>query len=165
VEPRQTARPEADTLDALPSTGLLSFYDRLRERVAGSRDSRVRELLLLVPDVFVLLARLSLDPAVPKASRALIGGALAYFVMPLDLLPEGVIGPSGYLEDLVLACAVLAHAFGPELDELAARHWSGAGRLRQVLGDVSRAAEALLGESLYGRVQGLLARRAGGSEG
>lgn len=162
MEPDGALRPDSDSL---PSTGLLSFYDRLRERVAGSRDSRLREFLLLVPDVFVLLARLSLDPAVPRASRALIGGALAYFVMPLDLMPEGIVGPSGYIEDLVLACAVLAHAFGPELDGLAARHWSGEKRLREVLGDVSRAAEALLGESLYQRVRRLLARRGVDAEG
>ena len=57
---------------ALPSTGLLSFYDRLRERILESVEERGGHLgsatvsaLLLVPDVFMLLVRLSLDREVP----------------------------------------------------------------------------------------------------
>ena len=40
------------------------------------------EALLLVPDVFVLLVRLMLDKDVPADTRTLIGGALAYFILP-----------------------------------------------------------------------------------
>jgi uncharacterized membrane protein YkvA (DUF1232 family) len=148
-----------------PSTGLLSFYDRLRVRIertvsrrGGRLGPRLAEALLLAPDLFILLLRLSLDPQVPKASRALIGGALAYFVLPLDLLPEGVVGVAGYSEDLVLACAVLARAFGDELEPYVAQYWSGSQRLSTVLKDVSRAAESLLGAPLQRRVEGLLGR-------
>ena len=48
--------------------------------------------LLLVPDVFILLVRLALDKDVPGSARAMIGGALAYFVLPFDLLPEAILG-------------------------------------------------------------------------
>lgn len=159
-EPLEAAGPAAE----LPSRGLLSFYDRLRARVeaavAGSRASgAAAEALLLVPDVFIFLARLALDREVPAPSRRLIGGALVYFVVPFDLLPEAVLGAGGYLDDLVLACAVLAAAFGDDLAPWAEKHWSGSRRLREVLADVSRAADALLGEGLYRRLRGLLARR------
>jgi uncharacterized membrane protein YkvA (DUF1232 family) len=148
-----------------PSTGLLSFYDRLRVRIergvsrrGGKLGPKLAEALLLVPDVFVLLLRLSLDPQVPKATRALIGGALAYFVLPMDLFPEGVVGIAGYSEDLVLACAVLARAFGDDLEPYAARYWNGSKRLSTVLKDISQAAESLLGAKLSRRVDGLLGR-------
>src|SRR3954464_6586790 len=88
----------------LPSKGLLSFYDYLRVRIIRTvekRGGRVSEgavrALLLVPDGFILLVRLALDKEVPKPARVLVGGALAYFVLPFDLFPEGLLGPIGYV--------------------------------------------------------------------
>lgn len=150
----------------LPSTGLLSFYDRLRERVVEAVEKRggrwtegTVRALLLVPDVFILLVRLALDRQVPAPARVLVGGALAYFVLPIDLLPEAVVGVGGYADDLVLAVAVLAQAFSGELEPHARKHWSGSEDLRVVLQDVTYAAENLLGAKLYGRLKALLARR------
>lgn len=148
------------------SSGLLGFYDGLRERVVagverrgGRFGERLGRYLLLVPDVFMLLARLTLDPAVPASSRRLLGGALLYFAVPFDLLPEAITGVGGYLDDLVLASAVLAQALGPELEERARRHWSGDDDVRAVLSDVVRAARSLLGGGLWGRVRASLERR------
>jgi uncharacterized membrane protein YkvA (DUF1232 family) len=150
----------------LPSKGLLSFYDRLREAVIGTVKKRGGKMsedavraLLLVPDVFILLVRLTLDKDVPKPARALVGGALAYFVLPFDLFPEALLGPIGYIDDLVLATAVLAQAFGGDLEPYARKHWSGSEDLRVVLRDISETAHSLLGENLYGRVKKLLHRR------
>jgi len=169
----EDGNPLATDSEALegPSTGLLSFYDRLRGRIertvhrrAGKLGPKVAEALLLVPDVFVLLLRLSLDPRVPKAHRALIAGALAYFVLPVDFFPEGIVGVAGYTEDLVLACAVLARAFGDDLEPFAARYWNGSGSVSTVLKDVAQAGEALLGRPLKQRVKGLAGRLARRSE-
>lgn len=154
------------TTEGLPSSGLLSFYDRLRERVVETvehRGGRFAEgtvrALLLVPDVFILLVRLALDKEVPAQARMLIGGALAYFVLPMDLLPEALVGVGGYLDDLVLATAVLSQAFSGDLEPYARKHWSGSEDLRVVIRDVTYAAENLLGAKLYGRLKALLARR------
>jgi uncharacterized membrane protein YkvA (DUF1232 family) len=156
----------ADAAEDLPSSGLLSFYDRLRERIVAKvegRGGRFTEgtvrALLLVPDVFMLLVRLSLDKEVPAQARMLIGGALAYFVLPMDLLPEALVGVGGYVDDLVLATAVLAQAFSGELEPYARKHWSGSEDLRVVLADVSYAAENLLGAKLFNRLKGLMEKR------
>jgi uncharacterized membrane protein YkvA (DUF1232 family) len=156
----------ADAAEDLPSSGLLSFYDRLRERIVAKvegRGGRFTEgtvrALLLVPDVFMLLVRLSLDKEVPAQARMLIGGALAYFVLPMDLLPEALVGVGGYVDDLVLATAVLAQAFSGELEPYARKHWSGSEDLRVVLADISYAAENLLGAKLFNRLKGLMEKR------
>jgi uncharacterized membrane protein YkvA (DUF1232 family) len=148
------------------SRGLLSFYDRLRERMleaAGRQSDRygrpLVEALLLVPDVFILLVRLALDPEVPGEARALIGGAIAYFLLPLDLFPEAVVGAPGFLDDLVLAAAVLSQALGGELEPYARKYWNGDQELRQTLRDVTQSAQVLLGRDLYRRLQRALARR------
>jgi len=151
---------------ALPGGRLLSAYDRLRERMLETAARKSHKLgkpaveaLLLVPDVFILLVRLAFDRQVPGEARALIGGALAYFLLPFDLFPEGVVGGVGYLDDLVLASAVLSQALGGELEPYARRYWNGDQELRSVLHDISRSASTLLGRNLYGRLRGLLAQR------
>lgn len=150
----------------LPSSGLLSFYDRLRERILARVEGRGGRLadatvraLLLVPDVFILLVRLAFDKEVPAQARMMIGGALAYFILPVDLMPEALLGAGGFLDDLVLATAVLAQAFSGELEPYARRHWSGSEDLRVVIQDISYAAENLLGTKVYTRLEGLLAKR------
>jgi uncharacterized membrane protein YkvA (DUF1232 family) len=152
------------------SSGLLSFYDRLRERILhaiekreGKRGAKLTEgavrALLLVPDVFILLVRLALDKNVPGSTRALIGGALAYFLLPVDLLPEAILGGAGFMDDLILATAVLAQAFGGDLEPHARKHWSGSEDLRVVIQDLTDAAQSLLGQNLYDRLRRLLSRR------
>lgn len=145
---------------------MLAFYDRLRGRVVSAIEKRggrlgrsACDVLLLVPDVFMLLVRLALDPNVPASTRGLIGGALAYFILPFDLLPEALVGAFGFTDDLVLAAAVLTKALGPELEPYARRYWSGRQELRQVLEDLVTAGQSLLGENLVARLERLLARR------
>jgi uncharacterized membrane protein YkvA (DUF1232 family) len=161
------AAEEAFVSDAEPPQGeLLGFYDPLKQRVLATVERKAGKLsadavraLLLVPDVFLLLARLTLDKEVPAATRTMIGGTLAYFVLPIDLLPEALLGPVGFMEDLVLAVAVLAQAFGGDLEPYARKHWSGPEELRIVLHDISTTAERLLGKKLYDRLRKLLGRR------
>jgi uncharacterized membrane protein YkvA (DUF1232 family) len=149
-----------------PSTGLLSFYDRLRakileavERRAGRLPEDAVKALLLVPDLFVLLVRLTLDRRVPARTRALIGGSLAYFLLPYDLLPVTLLGPIGYLDELVLAVAVLAQVWSGDLEPYARRHWSGPEDVRIAVGDVVRACHALLAPETYERLKRAAARR------
>ncbi|MCG8458699.1 MAG: DUF1232 domain-containing protein [Holophagales bacterium] len=150
--------------DDLPSSGLLSFYDRLRgrmvaygEKKGGTMARPTIEALLLVPDVFILLARLALDNEVPKHTRALIGSALAYFVLPVDFLPEALLGPAAYTDDLVLGLTVLSRAFGQELEPFAAKYWSGSRSLHRSIGDTLYAAQGLLSADVYNRLKDLLA--------
>jgi len=152
--------------DELPSKRLLSFYDRLREKILHSVEKRGGKMsenalkaLLLVPDVFILLVRLMLDKSVPGSTRAMVGGALAYFILPADLLPEMILGGAGFLDDLILATAVLSQAFGGELEPYARRHWSGPEDLRVVLRDLSQTAQSLLGQNLYDKLRRLMGKR------
>lgn len=165
--PGETA-PSADAPaeDLLPSRGLLSFYDRLRERIletverrGGKLGGKTAEALLLVPDVFILLVRLVLDKDVPGSTRALIASTLAYFVVPIDFLPEAFVGPAGFADDLVLAVAVLSQAFGGDLEPYAEKYWSGPKKIRTVLRDLLDASHSLVGYDVHGRLRKLLAKR------
>jgi uncharacterized membrane protein YkvA (DUF1232 family) len=154
-----------DVPDDADDARLDRFYDRLRRRVIEATSPRSRlgrgavDALLLVPDVFVLLVRLAVDRNVPAESRRWIAGALAYYLMPVDFLPEAFLGGAGFLDDLVLASAVLSHALGDELEPLAARYWSGSQSVRSALRDVATAAHSLLGARVYERVRRFLGVR------
>lgn len=146
-------------------TELLGFYDRIRSRVLtfverrGSRlGRRLTEALLVVPDILLLLIRIVLDPSVPRETRAVVGGGLAYFLLPLDVVPEILVGPPGYVEDLLVASTVLAFAFGDDLERRAERYWSGSDGLRRVLGDIAETSSRLLGVDVERRVETVVAR-------
>jgi hypothetical protein len=66
----------------------------------GKAPSLARDALLFAPDTFILLTRLARDPRVTGKNKVLLGSAIAYFVFPLDLMPEAIFGPIGYLDDL-----------------------------------------------------------------
>ncbi len=163
--PESDVAGEMDAEQALPSRGLLSFYDRLRGRIErrleshGKLGQQAAAALLLVPDVFIMLVRMALDEEVPKPSRALLASTLVYFILPIDLLPELVIGPVGFLDDLILALAVMSQAFGGELEPYAEKYWSGSQSVRTVVGDVLEAAHGLVGADVYERLKALLAKR------
>ena len=166
LERTDTASDLEEADDSLPTSGLLSFYDRLRERLAAALKRRggklgagTAEVLLLIPDVFMLLLRLALDREVPRKTRLLLGSALVYFVVPVDFLPEVALGATGFLDDMVLALAVLQQAFGHELEPYAEKYWSGAKPLREVLADILEAAGSLLGYDVYERLRAFLEKR------
>ena len=155
-----------DVADHLPSSGLLSFYDRLRDRILDFVDRRggkigdsAAQALLLVPDIFILMVRMALDREVPSSTRTLLASALAYFILPVDLLPEVLVGPTGFLDDLVLGVMVLAQAFSNDLEPIAAKHWSGKGSVRTAIRDVLSTAHSLVGHDLYDRITRYLKRR------
>ncbi len=56
------------------------FYRQLRDRVS-SYSGPYAEYVLLLPDLFVLLSRLMLDSRIEGRHKAMLGGALAYFVL------------------------------------------------------------------------------------
>jgi uncharacterized membrane protein YkvA (DUF1232 family) len=144
---------------------LLSSYDRLRRRLVEALERRgrlgrsVSQPLMLAPDLLVLLVRLCLDRDVSPASRQLIIGALAYFLTPVDLMPEAFLGLGGFVDDVVLVSLVLSHSLDAGREPLAVKHWSGNQELRVVLADVSTAGAALLGFDLYDRLRRFLIRR------
>src|SRR5687768_14494145 len=83
------------------------FYDRMRASIRrylddkGKAVSTSAEYLLLAPDVFVLLVRLVKDPRVNAKDKVMLGTGIAYFLFPLDIMPEAFLGPIGFLDDLV----------------------------------------------------------------
>ena len=137
------------------------FYQRLRKRVntwaAGEGGkSTVLTYVLMAPDFFHLLAKLLFDPRVPGREKAKIGAAVAYFVSPLDVIPEGLVGPAGYVDDVALAAYVLHSVINSIDPEVLREHWAGDGDVLRHVQDILRAADGLIGSGMWKRIKGFL---------
>ena len=109
-----------------------SFYLRLRRRVEDwSRrhmNDAAAELVLCVPDFFYLLMKLMGDAEVPRRCKAQCAAALAYFVSPIDVIPD-VLGGLGWLDDLYVALLVVNSLLTSVDGEVLERYWLGDGDL------------------------------------
>jgi uncharacterized membrane protein YkvA (DUF1232 family) len=88
------------------------------------RRTAARQLATLLPNLIRLFKGLLRDPRVPRSSKVLLGFAIAWFVWPIDLVPEfiPVLGP---LDDVVVAALVLRHVLRKAGPDAIAEHWSG----------------------------------------
>ena len=138
------------------------YYRALRRRVVAWLESpegrrfRWAEHLLLAPDLFHLLFRLSLDGAVPLADKGKLAGALAYWISPLDLAPELFLGPAGYLDDVALAAYVLNALLNRTPPEVVRRHWAGDGEALEAVQRIVGAADRMVGAGLWAKLRKLL---------
>jgi uncharacterized membrane protein YkvA (DUF1232 family) len=106
------------------------LYDRLRAAVVTPRPGQgtgLRDVLLLLPDLAVLLARLLRDPRVPTGGKAIALLGLGYLVSPVDLIPEALFGPIGLLDDLFVVAATLSRILNYVHPDVVRSHWSGQG--------------------------------------
>lgn len=151
-----------DQPDPLSSDRASRFYDRIRASIErfvakqGKVAGKTTEFLLLVPDVFILLWRLVTDARVSGKDKVLIGSALAYFVFPFDIIPEGLVGPMGYLDDLVFGAFVLHKVLGNTDAEVLRAHWSGR---QDVLASITRvldAAENLVSSDVMAKIRKMM---------
>ena len=137
------------------------FYQKLRERVniwavREGKDSTVLKYVLIAPDFFHLLCKLLLDPRVPGREKAKIGAAVAYFISPLDVIPEGLVGPAGYVDDVALAAYVL-HSLVNSVDPaILQEHWAGDGDVLKTVQTILKAADGLVGSGMWQRIKRLV---------
>jgi uncharacterized membrane protein YkvA (DUF1232 family) len=138
------------------------FYDRNRNRIQkfvdrkGSVIGKAADFLLLVPDVFILLWRLLRDNRVSGKNKVLLGSAVAYYVFPFDLIPEAIVGPIGYLDDLIFGVYVLNRMMIDTDAAILREHWSGSEDVLQMIQRVMAAADELVSKQVIDRIKKLV---------
>jgi uncharacterized membrane protein YkvA (DUF1232 family) len=107
-----------------------------------------------VPDLFLLITRLMLDPRIEGRHKVYMGAALAYVISPFDLLTERRFGMLGYLDDLVVIVAALNILVNEADRAVVLEHWTGKEDLLATIQRVLGQADDLLGK---GRLDKILA--------
>lgn len=114
------------------------FYQKLREQIRHWAEnkgvaSKVLPYVMLAPDIFHLMMKLATDDRIDAKSKALVGSGILYFFMPLDFLPEFILGPGGFLDDVVVAAFILNTILNSYPKEILEEHWAGEDELLDTL--------------------------------
>lgn len=147
---------------AIDKVAMEGYYQRLRRRITNwlaskhGRASRFADQLLLLPDLFHLMLRLALDRRVPRELSAQAGAVLAYVVLPLDLLPEAMIGPLGFADDLLLIALMTRKLLTSVPTEVVLLHWAGRTDLLLTIQELLDVADEMVGKRIWRRLQRLV---------
>jgi uncharacterized membrane protein YkvA (DUF1232 family) len=135
------------------------FYDRIRGSIAryleakGGMLEKGGEYLLLVPDIFMLLWRLLNDSRVNSKNKMRLASGVAYYIFPFDMVPEGFLGPIGFLDDLVFAIYLLNGMLSDTDPEVLHEHWSGKEQLLPMIQRVLGSADRLVSSDVLSKVK------------
>jgi len=88
--------------------------------------SRMKNLLMFLPNMVALCARLMVDKRVPKTERALFAAAVIYAIIPFDFLPD-MIPFLGQVDDLFLIALTVLRLIDHTDDLVVREHWRGGG--------------------------------------
>lgn len=159
----QEIREAAESAESVPQPDRAArFYDRLRSAIRkyvekkGAVIGKTADFLLLVPDVFILLWRLTTDSRVVNKDKVLLGSAIAYYIFPFDIIPEALLGPMGFLDDLVFGVYVLNKMLTTTDVAILREHWSGSDDVLATIQRVLNAADSLVGSSMVGKIKKMM---------
>jgi len=160
---KNEASPEVLEVEVVPRA--YDFYHLLRRRIRAWSESKTgrmhkyTEYLLWAPDLFHLLVKLVSDDDVPRKHKLQIGAAIAYFISPFDLMPDMLLGPIGFLDDIALAAFVLNNVLNDVDAKVLRKHWAGDEDVLLVIRRIVKGADRFLGKGLALKVRALVGRR------
>lgn len=145
-------------MEELQTPDQLDFYQQMRDSIrtwlkGKGANYEFARYLLAAPDLFHLLCRLALDKEVPVAEKAKLAGAIAYFVSPVDALPEAIVGPLGYVDDVALAAWVLNSLINKTSPEIVMRHWAGDEDVLDLIQQIIAVADQMVGSGLWAKIR------------
>lgn len=82
------------------------FYEILKENIE-SYEGDYEKFVDHGPELFKLLTEILNEKGIGKEIRLKVSAAIAYFVVPYDIIPEQIYGPFGYIDDIFICTYVL----------------------------------------------------------
>jgi uncharacterized membrane protein YkvA (DUF1232 family) len=105
--------------------------------------SRMANLLLFIPNLLLLSARLMVDGRVPAKERLLVAGAIVYALVPLDFIPD-MFPLVGQIDDSYLISMSLLRLMTVTDARVIREHWRGGGDVVELVGSIALLASKLL---------------------
>src|SRR3989442_15573039 len=105
--------------------------------------SRMKNLLMFLPNMVILCARLMVDKRVPRTERALLAAAVIYAIIPFDFIPD-MIPFVGQIDDVFLISLTLLRLIDRTDDVIVREHWRGAGDIVQLAESAATIAPLLM---------------------
>src|SRR5438046_6256330 len=105
--------------------------------------SRMKNLLMFLPNLVVLCLKLMVDKRVPRTERALFAAAVIYAVVPFDFIPD-MIPFVGQVDDLFLIALTVLRLIDRTDDLVVREHWRGGGDIVQLAESAATIAPLLM---------------------
>jgi len=137
----------------------MDFYQKLRVKFKDwmatdeGQTSKWAEYLMFAPDLFHLLCKLAIDKDVSVPDKAKLAGAIVYFISPIDLVPEALLGPLGFADDVVVAAWVLNDMINRVDQDIVRNHWAGEEDVLEVIQQIIAVADQMLGSGLWEKIK------------
>ena len=117
--------------------------NKVKKIGTGTVKSRMKNLLMFLPNMVILSAKLMVDSRVPRTERALFAAAVIYAVIPFDFLPD-MIPFLGQVDDLFLIALTLLRLIDHTDDMVVREHWRGGGDIVQLAESAATIAPLLM---------------------
>ena len=121
----------------------------------NENDNRIRstaqQTLLLIPNFLKLLYRLTSDKRVPLREKAILFGAVAYVLSPLDFLPDAI-PVLGQIDDLLLIALIVQRFMNSVNRRVVLEHWDGGENLLVTIERILEFTRYLLPAGIYEKV-------------
>ena len=129
----------------------------IKERQRREMKSRMKELLLFIPNLLWLLFGLLRDERVSRADKAILAGTILYVISPLDIIPD-FIPFIGQVDDAYLIAISLIRLMNRTDGEVFREHWRGSIDLKDLVTSISTAAEYFLPRKIKNVLRGRIER-------
>ena len=82
--------------------------------------------------------------------------AIAYFISPIDLLPEAFLGPFGFADDIIVAALVLHGLINNTSPDVVERHWPGDDNVLDVIKKIINVSDRLVGKKVMQKIRKII---------
>ena len=135
------------------------FYQKIRNDVKHwlndnlDKENKWTDYILAAPDFFHLLCKLTADSEIPSNKKLKLLAAIAYFISPIDLLPEAFLGPVGYLDDIAVAAYILNDLINEVDSQIVRKHWAGEQDVLDLIKTILVNADEMIGSKMWKRIK------------
>ncbi len=135
------------------------FYQKIRKDVKQwvndnlDKENKWVDYILAAPDLFHLLCKLTADSEIPSNKKIKLVAGIAYFISPIDLLPEAFLGPIGYLDDIAVAAFILNDLINEVDPQIIRKHWAGEQDVLVLIKTILANADKMIGSKMWQRIK------------
>jgi Uncharacterized conserved protein len=122
-------------------------FDAMLEKDISGYEGEFSELIRQAPALYRMMTKLLDDPALPRSISPLVIAAIAYFILPEDIIPEDKFGPVGYVDDIYL-CAFVANEViaASGSSDILVRNWDGLRPVVELVKEILDREKELIGD-------------------
>ena len=122
-------------------------FDTMLEKDISGYEGEFSELIHQAPALYRMMTKLLDDPALPRSISPLVIAAIAYFILPEDIIPEDKFGPVGYVDDIYL-CAYVANEVitASGSSDILVRNWDGEMPVVELVAEILDREKELIGD-------------------